>query len=61
MEDGLVRNTLAFRFSPEAPPPSLVEVARFVKNIDADLDSMETGYKMPEENVFVCSSSRSMR
>lgn len=59
MEDGLVRNTLAFRFPPEAPPPSLVEVARFVKNLDADLDSMETGYKMPEEKC-VCVKFKSL-
>lgn len=52
MEDGLVRNTLAFRFPPGSPAPSLVETARFVKHLDADLDSMETTYKLVEEQCL---------
>lgn len=52
MDDGLVKNTLAFWFPPGAPSPSLVEVARFVKELDADLDSMETSYKLSEERCL---------
>lgn len=47
-----MKNTLAFRFPPGAPAPSLVDTARFVKNLDADLDSMETTYKLVEEQCL---------
>lgn len=59
MEDGLVKNTLAFRFPPGAPAPTLVDIARFVKNLDADLDSMETSYKLAEERC-VCVKFKSL-
>lgn len=59
MEDGLVKNTLAFRFPPGAAAPSLVDIARFVKNLDADLDSMETSYKLAEERC-VCVKFKSL-
>lgn len=50
----LVKNTLVFSFPPGAPGPSLVEMARFAKSLDGDLDSMETMYKVSEERcVFV--------
>lgn len=60
MDDGLVKNTLAFQFPQGAPAPSLVEMARFVKNLDADLDSMETSYKLSEEKC-VCVKFKSLQ
>lgn len=50
--DGLVKNTLMFRFPDGAPGPSVVEIARFVKSFDADKFTMESSYKISEERCI---------
>ena len=52
MADGMIRNTLVFRFPQGASNPSLVEMARFIKGFDADRETMETSYKISEERCF---------
>lgn len=50
--DGLVKNTLMFRFPDGAAGPSVVEIARFVKAFDADKFTMECSYKISEERCI---------
>lgn len=50
--DGLVKNTLMFKFPEGAPGPTVVEMARFVKAFDADKFTMESSYKISEERCF---------
>lgn len=52
MADGMIRNTLVFRFPQGASNPSLVEMARFIKALDADRETMETSYKISDERCF---------
>lgn len=52
MADGMIRNTLVFRFPQGASNPSLVEMARFIKAFDADKETMETSYKISDERCF---------
>lgn len=52
MTDGLIKNTLVFRFPEKAAGPTLVEIARFVKAFDADKANMESSYKIPDERCI---------
>lgn len=54
-----MKNTLAFQFPLGSPVPTLVDIARFIKNLDADLDSMETSYKLAEERC-ICVKFKSL-
>ncbi|KAL9705242.1 hypothetical protein quinque_008760 [Culex quinquefasciatus] len=60
MADGMIRNTLVFRFPQGASNPSLVEMARFIKALDADRETMETSYKISDERCF-CIKFKSKR
>lgn len=46
-------NTVEFRFSIDAPRPSWIEIAEFVKQIHADVLDVETVYKLTE-NRSIC-------
>lgn len=50
--EGLVKNTLMFRFPDGATGPSVVEMARFAKSFDADKFTMESVYKISEERCL---------
>lgn len=52
MEDTLVKNTLMFKFPDGAMGPSLIEVARFVKSLNAETSTMESSYKISEERCI---------
>lgn len=43
--DGMVVNTVQFRFPPASPSPSWTEIAMFLKQLNVDLMKMETAYK----------------
>lgn len=43
------RNTVQFRFPMGCPPPSLMEVAKFLQQLDTDLASIEATYKSAQD------------
>lgn len=45
----MVINTVQFRFPTGSPPPSWVEIANFLKQLDTDLMLMETAYKAAQD------------
>lgn len=45
----VIENTVKFRFPLSAPRPAWDEIARFLKELDADVKDMETVYKMGED------------
>lgn len=50
--EGLVKNTLMFKFPDGFAGPSVVEMARFAKAFDADKFTMESVYKISEERCI---------
>lgn len=52
--DGLVVNTVQFRFPSSSPRPSWPEIASFLKQLDVDLAKLETAYKTSQDrSLFV--------
>lgn len=52
--DGMVVNTVQFRFPAFSPRPSWAEIATFVKQLDVDLTTMESAYKTSNDrSLFV--------